>query len=739
MLLHNYKEKDYSIRCPKCCFSIRLELNKNTNEYGLVLNCENCGKRQISLEEFESIMLKNNSKTCKYCCKNFETSKMLISQKDNNLFLCPRCYKNLKNKNENEINEFSYIFVKDLGKNCRNHENEKNSFFCVHCNKHICKKCKKFHENHNIKNIIEETKSKNEIEKLKQICKEENEKLNKDKDFYNEILLNMKRKLEKINKNNEYILTLKKIIFDIYDSNIHNYGVYKYTNIITSKKTYGISDDEMQKINAFVDNIAIKNCGNDNNSITNNLLNNKNNNINNTKKKNPINNNKIDQKEYKDKKYAKSAIKQSKKNINNINLGNDKSKNNQNKNNNKNKNKEKTRNNNKNNNNKYNYGGSISTIKTSRNKIKNFMLGNDIMEIQNNSIYFRRRANDHPENIDNFQILKKLSNSIIMMLFLGDNKILISVFSQNNNLILGEIKTGKNIDKNELISLEILPVSKQFDKPINYMELCEDGSILSCSDDQLIKFNLINKSINIQLFEEKFEQIISCSFFSKNELLILCSPNLMRLYEKEKKEIKRFVIKGYKIISMKKVSSQYLILVGQKIESKNKSQIWLLVLKLFQNKMFNIYDKELNVNLKNEKIIIENIYENIVAVTYPGKGIFIYDYLKNLILNDISCDYIPSLRTEKFNENNAYCYIVETKYEEDKNIEEIKVKKYLIEKNTIKKNIEITAKDIKTYNLTTKKAINDMCIINENNGSLENGKKLVLLGDNEGNILYKFC
>ena len=738
ILFQNNKEINYEIRCPKCCYLILIDLSENPNSYNLVISCENCGKSEIPIEEFESIMIKNNTKTCKYCCKNFEAREMLISEKHNNLYLCPACYQFLKNNNEvNEINEFNYIFIKDLGKNCRNHKNEKNIFFCVNCNKHICQECKKAHENHNIKNIIEEAKSKNEIGKLNQICKEENENLIKEKNFYYDILSNMKRKFEKIKKNNEDMLELKKLIFDIYDSNSHNYGVYKYSSIITSEKGYGISDEEIKKINSLIDNITIKNSNYDNN-LVNNIFNNRRNSNNNSKNKSNINNKNSEQKEYEDKKYSKSVIKQSKKSINNINLGNDKSKHNQTKNNN--KYNDKTRNNNR-----YNYGGSISTIKTSKNKRKSFMMGNDMInrEIQNNSNYFRRRINDDQDNNDNFQVLKKLSNSIVMMLFLGDNKILINVFSRKNDLILGEIKKGKNIIKNELISLELLPVSRQFDKPINYMELCEDGSILSCSDDQLIKFNLIDKSIQIH-FHEKIEEeekkpIISCTFFSKNELLILCSPNLIHLYEKGNKEIITFEIDTYKIISMKKVSSQHLILVGQKIESKNKNKIWLLVLKLFQNEMLSIYERELNINVKYEKIIIENIYENVVVVSYPGKGFFIYDYLTNHILNNISCGYIPSLKIEKCNENSAYCYVVETKYEEGKNIEEIKLKKYLIEKNYIRRSIEITSKEIKTYNLNTKKAINDMCIINENNGSLENGKKMVLLGDNEGNILYNFC
>lgn len=41
--------------------------------------------------------------------------------------------------------------------------------------------------------------------------------------------------------------------------------------------------------------------------------------------------------------------------------------------------------------------------------------------------------------------------------------------------------------------------------------------------------------------------------------------------------------------------------------------------------------------------------------------------------------------------------------------------------------------------MTLRNQINDMIIINDNNGGIDNNKKLILLGDKEGNILYNFC
>ena len=215
----NFDENNYEIRCPKCCFYISLELSKKQNN--LVINCENCGKSDMSIEDFDSTMKKNSSKTCKFCCKDFKTSMMFISENNYNYFICQNCFQTLKKNNE--INESEYLQIKDLGKYCRKHKKEKIIFFCINCNKHICEECRKEHENHKIKNIMDESKSKNEIERLKQICKDEDENLLKEKKIYYDILSNMKKRFEKIKKNHEDILALKKLLFDIYDSNSHNY------------------------------------------------------------------------------------------------------------------------------------------------------------------------------------------------------------------------------------------------------------------------------------------------------------------------------------------------------------------------------------------------------------------------------------------------------------------------------------------------------------------------------------
>lgn len=53
------------------------------------------------------------------------------------------------------------------------------------------------------------------------------------------------------------------------------------------------------------------------------------------------------------------------------------------------------------------------------------------------------------------------------------------------------------------------------------------------------------------------------------------------------------------------------------------------------------------------------------------------------------------MKMEIVNESKAFCYIVESKDNEGKNIEEIKLKKYLVEKNYIKKRLKFIPKKLK--------------------------------------------
>ena len=190
---------------------------------------------------------------------------------------------------------------------------------------------------------------------------------------------------------------------------------------------------------------------------------------------------------------------------------------------------------------------------------------------------------------------------------------------------------------------------------------------------------------------------------------------------------------------MKKMTSNYLILVVGKDSPKFKTKVYLLVFEVIQNKLETKFERNLNVNEKDkEKIIIEKIFENYAVVTFPGTGFYIYDYIKDDLVFSASCHSIVNLKSEFINnENSIYCYIIETKYNEVNNIEEQALKKYLIEKKkNFKNNSENWIHQCKnTINLSTKNQINEMIIISDN---YKNDMKLILLGDNDGNILFNY-
>ena len=94
---------------------------------------------------------------------------------------------------------------------------------------------------------------------MKHIYIEEKENFIKEKKLYNELISNMRKRFLKIKKNNDDILSFKKLLFDIYESNSHNYGIFKYINLIINDKNYGLPGEEISKINDLVDNLSLNN------------------------------------------------------------------------------------------------------------------------------------------------------------------------------------------------------------------------------------------------------------------------------------------------------------------------------------------------------------------------------------------------------------------------------------------------------------------------------------------------
>ena len=645
--LFSSNDNNYDIRCPKCFFPISLDVSQKQNCSIIIIICEYCGREEMSLEKFDSTMRKNNKKICRNCCKNFETKTMLLSIINHESFLCQSCFQKEKSNND-DIDTINYMPVKDIDIFCKIHKNEKNRYICMDCNRHICQECQKKHEKHIIKNIMEECISKFDTEKMNHILKEENEKYIKEIKLYNELISNIRKKFLNAKKNNDDILAFKKILFDIYDSNSHNYGVFKYTNLIMSDKNYGFPIEEIIKFNDLVDNLSVNNSLSKSMNLKSNNINNLINSISNILNSfhdinNQRNNLLKNSHRFDGRKYSKSAIKESNKNDTNINLDTDKSKRNLNDNNNPKKEKPSK--------------CSFSTCKVSKIGKKKQINFSDLIssQIQRKekenlnkacNISSEKRLNNNTsdiinnENNKNMWVLKKLANSVINMLYLGENKILMRLFSRKNDLIIGEIKKGKNINRDELISLEILPVANNFSEPLKYMELCEDGSILSFSKDQIIQFKLINKDINI-ILNEKYEgennPIRSCISLTKDKFLVLTNANEIHFYKNGKVNKITKIVKNYIIYSMNKISSNYIILLHRKSIIDNK--IWLFVMKVNQNEIEAIHEKVLNTG-KIHQIKIQRMFDNYVGVAYPGKGFFIYDYLKNHVVNNVTCHTI---------------------------------------------------------------------------------------------------
>ena len=207
------------------------------------------------MDDFISIINKNNIKSCNSCCKNIEIKDMLYSH-NNKSFLCKKCFMELKEKNE--IIEDEYINVNEIGRKCLKHKGAINNFFCLKCNVHICNECKKEHKSHEIKNIKEEAKYQKKIDEMTDILNKEEKYLEEEKILYEKLLTNMSKKFEKSIKNKTDILKLKQIIFDSFVTNNQSFTSYQNISIINDEKKIGDFDidlDNIDKIRMELDDI----------------------------------------------------------------------------------------------------------------------------------------------------------------------------------------------------------------------------------------------------------------------------------------------------------------------------------------------------------------------------------------------------------------------------------------------------------------------------------------------------
>ena len=86
------------------------------------------------------------------------------------------------------------------------------------------------------------------------------------------------------------------------------------------------------------------------------------------------------------------------------------------------------------------------------------------------------------------------------MIYLGSNKILISLFSTCNNLILCELFKNRKI--NNKIDMNILIRINLSEKPIILMDILENGNVLSCTEDKVRIFKICDKNILLEYVPE---------------------------------------------------------------------------------------------------------------------------------------------------------------------------------------------------------------------------------------------
>ena len=761
------------IRCPYCCSYISITQNK-LDKLKLTLYCENCGKKDISLESFHFLIKANNTKICNFCCKNFEIKELLHSKLGKN-FLCKKCYTPLLNQQLIKNNDF--IPFTEIGKYCKQHNNCINSYFCEFCERHLCSECLISHQHHsfqNVKNLSEEAKKKYDIESLKLMIKQEENEI-EDEEIFGQMLINsMAEIFEKEAKNREELLYFKKIIYLYLISNCDNYETLKNMENLFNKEIdpdFFINETELNELEKLLNDID------PNFKINHNIKNNsKKNEKDINSKQNSKNNNKKDLRDDESsKRHSISEIKQSKRNSHNVPKASDmnKSKVSDKRNNNKTKNNSKPK---FNLDRKKNLYALVTPIKSQRFKNKKYIeKSNDMINnaIQNNAPRFfyssmNIKLPQENKNNESLSIIQDLKFSIISMIYLGSNKLLISVFSSDKNLFLTEIV--KNYEKgNNTINMNILLSEKIGNKAIIYMEILESGNIISCTDDKIFIFKIINNKILIKnIFANN--NIIACVPLEKDNFLVLQSitkekMNDIYFYSHGNNNLtfgyKKNIIpisKEFQVIAMEKLANDTCALIMQKINyiNINQNMIYLIIMSLKSNRFLLSKIKELICidKEKIEKIFIKKLFNKYLIISESINSFIIYDFQNDIINSKIQCENVISTYIKNIDNEQTHLYtIMKGKDVDEKIMEEIKIKKYWIRKsnkeiikgNNInnKKGIEInalTSTKLSGYNKNNK--INDMIVITDDNRDEKdkNGsdKNLVLLADNAGNIFYKY-
>ena len=231
--MNHLKENLPEIRCPYCFSYISITSNKKDSSK-LILFCENCGQKEIELDEYNSIIQNSTIKSCNHCCKNIPIKELFYSSKYNN-FICKKCYSEFMNNHS--LNDSEYIYFPEIGKRCKIHKNLQNLFFCQKCEKHICAECMIKHPNsHKVIKISNEAIKKNNIDELKFIIQKEEKDIENELNFGKNLINSLMKSFDDNIKNRKNVLNLKKLLYQYFITNSNSYNTYKNIDMLFSKE-----------------------------------------------------------------------------------------------------------------------------------------------------------------------------------------------------------------------------------------------------------------------------------------------------------------------------------------------------------------------------------------------------------------------------------------------------------------------------------------------------------------------
>ena len=574
-------------------------INDDNNK--LIIFCENCGRKQLDVKEFNLLIEKNTLKICIFCYKSIQIKKMFYSKKCNN-YICESCYSKFLKENTLD-GDIDYTLILNSGKKCDIHKSLPILFFCSTCEKHICLECKVKHLNHKVINLCNETKKRNNIEEMKSMLMKEEKEIENEENFGKLLINTLAKTFENNAKNRKDLYNFKKILYQYFFNN-NNYSAFKNIDFIFNKENNPdlfINEKEIEDIQQIINSINDYNNIEDNNKPEKDIpqKNQISNNINN--KNNHGRNNILEKELWK--RNSLTVIKQSKRRTKKLpslpDLDTSTASSNISININNNNNTRKkieaktpiklTR--------KKNIYYPVTPIKTQRMKNKKFIEQSNNMinrQISDESAEFIRSClkvnlQNEQSKEEDMDILLRMGNSIINMVFVDDNKILISAFSPDKNLFLTELDRKKENDKYKL-SLKLLSLNKIGEKPIIHMEICENGNILSYSEEKLFLLKIVNNLINIikiipnndnnNISNENNFHILSCVSQGNNNILILkkCENNKNineLIYYSINNNIENTELtpnkielpKSYKFTALEKIANDMCILIGQYLKN----------------------------------------------------------------------------------------------------------------------------------------------------------------------------